>query len=202
MSTPAAVITRENVLAGPAAGYVGTLNASGAVIGAPAASAVNLAPAASAWTDIGGTDGGVTVLTNQSFFVMRVDQVPDPLGRRLIERDVQIKTNMAEGTLENFATAMNVAPSAITSAAGYKQYELPFGQPAMFPYEYPVLFDGWAPVDGNVARRRRFIGRRVISIDNIESAYKKDGLWLIPVTFGAMYVDNSTSPFVYTDETA
>lgn len=202
MSTPSAVVTKENVLAGPAAMYVGTLNASGAVVGAPAASAVNAVPAASAWRDVGGTSGGLQVITNQSFFVMRVDQLPDAVGRRMTERDVLIRTSMAEGTLLNLALAMNVPPSEITSGTGFEQYELPFGQSAMFPHEVPILFDGWAPVDGNVARRRRVIARRVISIENIEAGYTKDGLFLIPVTFGAMFVDNSTSPVVYTDETA
>lgn len=182
--------------------YVGTLNASGAVVGAPAASAVNAAPAASAWRDVGGTSGGLQVITNQSFFVMRVDQVPDSLGRRLIERDVLIRTSMAEATLLNLTLAGNVDPAVITSGTGYQQYELPFGQPAMFPHEVPILFDGWAPVDANEPRRRRVIGRRCVSIENIEAGYTKDGLFLIPVTFGCMYVDNSTSPVVYTDETA
>lgn len=202
MSTPSAVVTKENVLAGPAALYVGTLNASGAVVGAPAASAVNTAPAASAWRDVGGTSGGLQVITNQSFFVMRVDQLPDAVGRRLIERDVLIRTSMAEGTLLNLAMAMNVDPSAITSGTGFQQYELPFGQAAMFPHEVPILADGWAPVDDNLPRRRRVIARRVVSIENIEAGYTKDGLFLIPVTFGAMFVDNSTSPVVYTDEVA
>lgn len=202
MSTPNAVVTRENVLAGPAAMYTGTLNASGAVIGAPAASAVNTAPAPSAWRDAGATSGGLQIITNQSFFVMRVDQVPDSLGRRLIERDVLLRTSMAEATLENLAIAMNVDLEEIDEGTGYKQFELPYGQPAMFPYEIPVLVDGWAPVDANTARRRRVIGRRCVSIENIEKGYTKDGLFLIPVTFGCMYVDNNTSPVVYTDEVA
>lgn len=202
MSTPNATVTRENVLAGPAAMYVGTLNASGAVVGAPAASAVNTAPAASAWRDVGGTSGGLQVITNQSFFTMRVDQIPDSLGRRLIERDVLLRTSMAEGTLLNLMLAMNVDPDELDSGTGYQQYELPFGQPAMFPHEVPILCDGWAPVAANAARRRRVIGRRCVSIENIEKGYVKDGLFLIPVTFGCMYVDSATSPVVYTDETA
>lgn len=202
MSTPSATVTATNVLAGPAAIYLGTLDASGQVVGAPAASAVNQAPAASAWTDLGGTDGGVTVLTNQSFFVMRVDQIPDSIGRRLTERDVLVRTNLAEGTLLNLARALNVAESTVTTGTGYRQFELPFGQSAMFPTERCLLMDGWAPVSGNVARRRRVILRRVVSVENIESAYQKDGLWLTPVTFGAMYVNSTVSPVLFTDEEA
>lgn len=202
MSTPSATVTATSVLAGPGAMYIGTLDASGQVVGEPAASAVNTAPAASAWSDVGGTSGGVTVITNQSFFVMRVDQIPDPLGRRLIERDVLIRTSMAEGTLINLARALNVAESAITAAAGYRKFELPFGQAAMFPVERCILMDGWAPVSGNQARRRRVIARRVVSIENVESGYVKDGLFLIPVTFGAMYVNSTVSPVSWVDEEA
>lgn len=200
MSTPAAVVTAGNILAGPAALYTGSLDASGNVIGVPAASAVNAVPAASAWTDRGGTSGGVTLLTEQSFFVMRVDQIPDRVGVRQTERNVNVRTSMAEGTLENLALAMNVDLDDIDTGTGFKHFALPFGQAAMFPFEVPVLIDGWAPADGNEARRRRALFRRCVSIENIESPYQKDGLFLIPVTFGALYVNATDSPVEYWDE--
>lgn len=202
MSTPSAVVTRTNVLAGPAALYIGSLDASGNVIGEPANGSVNTTPAASAWTDVGGTDGGVTVIANQSFFVMRVDQIPDPLGRRLTERDLLVRTNLAEPTLERMADALNDLASAVTSGSGFKAYEPLYGQSAMFPTEKAILLDGWAPVDANTPRRRRFIVRRVVSTENVESAWKKDGLYFIPVTFGGMYVSSTVSPTKIIDERA
>lgn len=202
MSTPSAVVTRTNVLAGPAAMYIGSLDASGNVIGEPANAAVNAAPAASAWTDVGGTDGGVQVITNQSFFIMRVDQIPDPLGRRLTERDVLARTNLAEPTLERLSQLLNEPAGTVTSGSGFKAYEIQYGQAAMFPTERCILVDGWAPVDGNTARRRRLILRRVVSTENIESSYRKDGLYFFPVTFGAMFVSNTVSPVKIQDETA
>jgi hypothetical protein len=202
MSTPAAVVTAGNILAGPAAAYIGSLDASGAVIGVMAASAVNTTPPASAWADMGGTSGGVTLLAEQSMFIMRVDQIPDRVGVRQIERNVNIRMNLAEGTLVNMARALNVAESAITTGTGYREFALPFGQSAMFPTERAILMDGWAPVAANAPRRRRVLCRRVVSIENIEAGYTKDGLFLIPVTFGALYVNNTDSPVTFTDETA
>jgi hypothetical protein len=100
------------------------------------------------------------------------------------------------------ARAMNVDESAITTGAGYRQFALPFGQAAMFPEERAILMDGWAPTSANEPRRRRVLARRVCSIENIEAGYTKDGLFLIPVTFGAMYVNSTDSPVTYTDEVA
>jgi hypothetical protein len=200
MSTPSATVVAGNVLAGPAAMFIGSLDASGNVVGAPAASAVNVAPAASAWSNVGGTSGGVTVITNQTMFSMYVDQIPDRVGVRMTQRDVLIRTNMAEGTLINMARAMNVAESAITVGDGYRQFALPFGQAAFFPHERAILMDGWAPVAANAAMRRRVLLRRVVSIENIEAGYTKDGLFVIPVTFGALYVNDTDSPVTFTDE--
>lgn len=200
MSTPAAVVTAGNILAGPAAMYIGSLDASGNVIGVPAASAVNTVPAASAWRDAGATSGGVTLLVEQDMFVMTVDQVPDRVGVRMTARRPNVRTNMAEATLVNLAQALNVDIDEVDDESGYKHFALPFGQAAMFPAEVPILLDGWAPVSANQPARRRALFRRCVSIENIEAGYTKDGMFLIPVTFGALYVNNTDSPVEFWDE--
>lgn len=194
MAGPSSTVTRTNVLAGPGQLWYGVYPTATF----PADTAVNLGVAASAgWTDAGGTDGGLTVTTNQSFFDKRVDQIPDSLGKVMTERAVQVSTSLAEGTLENLALALNVDPADITSGAGFKKLSLVPGQAAMIPDEFSVIVDGWAP---GTAKRRRALIRRVNSIENVESAYQKDGLWLIPVTFEALYVDSVTSPVAWVDE--
>lgn len=194
MAGPNATVTRTNVLAGPGALYSGLTTAT-----IPADTAVNAAPAVSAgWTDAGGTDDGLTVTVNQSFFEMRVDQIPDIVGRRLTERDVQVTTNLAEGTLENLAVALNDTVAA--SGAGFKKIDLVAGQAAMFPTYRSFLIDGWAPATTSASKRRRVVVRRALSIENVETAYKKDEQYLIPVTFGAEFVDSTTSPVTWIDE--
>jgi hypothetical protein len=193
MSGPSATVTKANVLAGPGALYWGLQAATN-----PADTAVNVTPQASAgWTDAGATDGGLTVTWNQSFFEKRVDQVADVVGRVLTERDVQIQTNLAEGTLENLALALN--NTTASSGSGYKKLALIPGQAAMIITPIKVIVDGWAP---GTNKRRRFLARSVTSIGNVESSYKKDGMFFVPVTFSAEYVDPTTSPVDTIDETA
>lgn len=193
MAGPNATVTRTNVLAGPGALYTGAYGAT-----EPGDTVVNSAPAASAWTDAGGTNDGLTVTVNQTFFELEVDQVPDVMDRRLTSRDVQVTTNMAEGTLANLALTLNDSTTA--TGSGFAKLTPSFGQSAMFPTAKAVLVDGWAPTT-TTAKTRRFIARRVLSIGNVETAYKNDGQWLLPVTFGAMYVDSSTAPCVWIDAT-
>lgn len=191
MSGPSATVTRTNILQGPGALYYGAVGAT-----EPADAAVNSTPQASAWTDAGATDGGLTITVNQDFSEITVDQVADVVGRRLVGRNVTVATAMAEGTLENMTLAVNDTTTA--SGSGYKSISLIPGQAAMVPTERAILVDGWAP---GVNKRRRFVARRVLSIENVETAYQKDGKYMIPVTFGAHYVDATTSPVKWIDET-
>jgi hypothetical protein len=64
-----------------------------------------------------------------------------------------------------------------------------------------VIFDGFAPASSTgVSKRRRFILRRCLSIENVEVAYKKGDMTLVPVTFGCHYIDTVTAPFKIVDE--
>lgn len=195
MSGPRAVVDRETILAGPAQLWWGRFGV--AEIPAPEDVAAPLLPA-DGWTDAGATDGGVTLTNNQSFFRMGVDQVADAVGQRLTERDTQVGTSLAQGTLDNLAIALNHDPDEyITTGVGFKRLTLRAGQDAFIPNELSIVMDGWAP-GGN--RRRRVVLYRAVSIENVESAYQKDGLWLYPVSFNAMFVDSDTSPVEYVDE--
>lgn len=194
MAGPTSTVTRTNVLGGPGTMYMGYFGA----VTEPAAADVNVAPAASGgWTDVGGTDGPMTTNVNQSFFVARVEQIPDPLFRRLTERDVQVTVNLAEGTLANIRASVNESQATSGGGSGFTSQELTPGQAAIFPTERVVIVDGYGPGSN---KRRRMICRRVTSIENVGMPWQKDGLFLVPVTFGLLYVDNSTSPFKIIDE--
>jgi hypothetical protein len=183
------------VLMGAASLYNGLYQAA-----EPADTAVNSAPQASAWTDMGFTDDGSTIMLNQEFATMTVDQVADIIGRRMTQRDVQVKTNLAEATLENLTIGLN--SGTIATGSGFKSYTPVFNGTEMQPTYFAALLDGSAPASAaGVNKRRRFILRRILSIDNVESAYKKDELTLVPVTFGCHYIDTTTAPFKIVDET-
>lgn len=196
MPGPSATVTKNQVLFGPAQLWYDL--ASQAV--EPLDSAIGT-PLGGTWVDAGGTDGGVTVTTNQSFFNVRVDQVPDVLKRGMTERDVMIATSLAEGTLENLAIAQNHDPADIQDIVGppaARKFELEAGQDAMRLVDLMIVLDGWAP--GATSKMRRIIVRQCNSVENIASPYRKDGVWLIPVTFTALYIDSVTSPVAYVDE--
>src|SRR3546814_8113934 len=47
------------------------------------------------WTDLGGTQGGITLELNQEYTELEVDQVVDIPGRRLTKRAFKLNTNLA-----------------------------------------------------------------------------------------------------------
>jgi hypothetical protein len=195
MAGPSATITKGNILAGPGALYVAD-DVSTVVY--PADAAVNIAPAASGgWRDCGATSGGVKATVNLSYFNMTVDQVPDHVGRRLTERVAVAATSLAEATLTNYRTALNESYAASGSGAGYTKQGVTPGQPSIFVGERAVILDGYAP---GTNKRRRILIRRCTTTANVEMAYVKDGITLIPVEFSSLFVDSSTSPFDVIDE--
>lgn len=155
-------------------------------------------PPGAPFVDAGATSGGLTITTNQSFFSMEIDQVPDSLGERLTQRSVVGATSMAQGTLENLAFALNHDPAtSVTTGVGFKEFEMEAGQDAMRPVELAVIIDGWAP---GGFKKRRVILRKLNSVESVASSYQKDGLFLIPVSFKALFVDSITSPVAWQDE--
>nr|WP_202495166.1 hypothetical protein [Streptomyces sp. SID4982] len=164
----------------------------------PADSAVNTAPAASAWTDVGGTQDGVKLSIDQSYSELEVDQVVDRVGSRLTKRDFTIETSMAEVTLSNLSLALNGGTSA--SGAGYTSFDPSFASAATQPTYKALLFDGWAP--GTTAFTRRVIVRKCLSTDAVELAYTKDKQSVYGVKWSGHYVSASVSPLHIVDQTS
>jgi hypothetical protein len=187
-------VTTTNLIAGPGILYTGPF---GSV--EPTDAQVNTTPSASAWADAGGTQGGVKITIDREFMEMDVDQIVDVPGRRLTKRDIQVATNMAEGTLTNVKLALN--GGTITASAAFQTYDPDDTVAATQPPYSAVLFDGYAPQTAAAATmRRRVVVRKVLSIESIESEYKKDDMTLLPVTFAAHYVSSSIKPFRIIDQ--
>lgn len=165
----------------------------------PALTAINSAPQASAWTYSGFTSDGITINIDQSFSEMRVDQLADRVGTKLTERQLTLQANLAEATLANLSLGFN--GGTITTAASNSYYEPVFDGTELQPVYIAVLFDGYAPASSaGVSKRRRIILRKAISTESVETAYKKDGLTLVPVTFTSHYVSDTVAPFRIIDE--
>lgn len=186
-------VTATNLVQGPGVLYVGDFGAT-----EPADSAVNAAPAASAWTDVGGTQDGLKLSVDQAWSELEVDQLVTTPGRRKTRQDYMVETTMAEATLENLSLALNGGTSA--SGSGYKSYEPDYASTsATQPTYKSLILDGWAP-GGDYTRRA--IVRKVISTDGIELAYTKENQTVYAVKFGAHWVSASVSPLHIVDQTS
>lgn len=199
MSGPNTTINTTDILAGP--GQLWWDLAASAVLPTDADIGSDLTSVGT-WRDGGTTEGGLTITTNQTFHEIRGDQAPDTLARRLTERQVTVATNLLEGSLENLAAALNADPTTAitedtTATPPYRRFDLEPGQDAFIPVDLSIVVDGWAP---GTSKMRRALTRKANSIESVGKAWRKDGAWMIPVTFAALYVDNTTSPITWWDE--
>lgn len=180
-----------NLIAGPGTLYSGDFGAT-----EPANSAINAVYSGSAFTDVGGTQDGLTLNIEREFFELEVDQVIDIPGRRLTKRDLQMSTNLAEPTLDNLKLALN--GGTVTASAAWEEYTPADDTAATQPTYKALLFEGWAPQ----GFRRWVFARKVLSVESVEAPYKKDGQTLFPVTFSCHYVSPSIKPFRLVDQTS
>jgi hypothetical protein len=182
--------TSSNLIMGPGTLYTGTFGAT-----EPLDTAVNTAPAASAWTDIGGTSDGVTVNVNQEYTALNVDQSVDVVERRLTSREVTVATSLAEPTLANLNLVLNSTTTS-ASGSGWSSLTSVSASSATQPTYIALIVDGFAPTQ----KKRRVIVRKALSTGNMEVSYSKDNQTLFPVTWSAHAVSNSIQMIKWVDE--
>lgn len=181
-------VTTTNLIQGPATLYTGAVGNTEPTSIAGAASG---ASPTTGWSDVGGTQDGITLSIEDSWSDLNVDQLVVPPDSRRTGRKVTLKTSMAEATLANLAIALsNSAP-----ASGLLQLDDGLANGGFLPSFYAAIVDGISP--GGFRRRIKL--RKLLSSANVEMAYKKDGQTLIPVTFQAYYVSASVRAMVIED---
>lgn len=146
------------------------------------------------WSDMGGTQGGITLELNQEYTELEVDQIVDIPGRRLTKREFKLNTNLAEPTLENYQLASN--GGEITTGSGYRTYEPSMDDSGDTPEYAALVFDGYGPN----SLRRRVVARRVLNVATVGQEYMKDSQTLFPVEFSCHYISKTVRPFRYIDE--
>lgn len=187
-------VSTTNLIAGPAVLYTGVFGAT-----EPTDALVGTVPSSSTWTDAGGTQDGVEITISREFMEMDVDQIVDMPGRRLTKRDTQVKTNLAEPTLANLQVVLN--GGTVTASAAFQTYDPDDTVAATQPPYKALILDGYAPQTAAAATmRRRLVCRKVLSIEDIETSYKKDDMTLFPVTFASHWVSASIKPFRVIDQ--
>lgn len=193
-------VSVTNLTQGP-----GTLYTAAVGVTEPADTAVSSAPGVG-YTDVGGTSDGVTLSINQSYKELEVDQVVDIPGRRITKREMTLKTNMAEPTLENLAIALNADASQVvssgTAGTSNKVFTPNNETSATQPKYKALLFDGFAPGSdaSGTSPRRRVLVRRALSTDNVQFTYKKDDQTVFSTEFSAHYVSSAITPFKIVDQ--
>lgn len=188
--------TATNIIAGPASLWRADFGAT-----EPLDTATSANPSAP-WVDLGGTDDGVTLNAETEWFAKRMDQTLVTPGRVPTSLEISVATNLTEGTLENLALAFNMAASGIlsggTGATAWRALDIGNVSPGAEPNYSAIIMRGRGV--GNGGKMRNFILRKVLSIESIEAAYKKDDQWLIPVTFGCHWVSASIAPVRVVDD--
>jgi len=188
-----------NLISGPGDLFSGPFGST-----EPAATSVGLASSPTTpFVDVGGTSDGVNMTVEQAFFELEVDQVVDRVGSRITKRGFTLQANMAEPTLENLAISMNSTAGVTTSGSAgttVKSLEPNVGTSVTQPTYRCLIFDGWAPATTTVDQnRRRVVGRRMLSTDNVAFAYKKGAQTILTVTWTAHYVSSSIKPYQIID---
>lgn len=178
-------VTPGNLAMGPGTLYVGDFGAT-----EPADSAVNETPATSAWTDVGGTLGGITMTDAKTYTKLEVDQLVLSPESRLTGRTVQLKTRLAEVTLTNLKLALNSDGSS-GSGSGYETFEPGEPSSSNSPTYKAVIFDGYGPG----GYRRRVIIRKVLNVEEVPIEASKDGQQAYNVTLDAHYVSSAIKPY-------
>jgi hypothetical protein len=185
-------VTVTNLTLGPGEMFKGDFGAS-----EPTDSEVNndmtATTVSGSWTDLGGTQGGITVELNQEYTELEVDQVVDIPGRRLTKREFKMNTNLAEVTLENYQLASN--GGTITTGADYRTYEPSMDDSGDTPEYSALIFDGYGPN----SVKRRVVARKVLNVATVGQEYMKDSQTLFPVEFSCHYVSRTIKPFRYID---
>lgn len=186
---------------GPARLYVATFGAT-----EPLDSSVTpngtTTPPGSPWTDVGGTDGGVTWEADTTYTSLTVDQVPMDVGARLTEVKITVTAKLAEITQANMQVAFNQLATT-SSGSGYQTLDLLPASSGTQPTYAALLIDGWAPLtSGGASALRRVIVRKVLSQAKASLVADKKTQQSLELSFQAYWVSSSLAPLHVVDQTA
>lgn len=194
-------INAANLVLGPARLYVAPFNSA-----EPLDSAVTpngtTTPPSSPWTDVGGTDGGVTFETDSTYTALQVDQITMEVGARLTDLKMQVTAKLSEMTLTNLQTALN-SIGTTTQGTGYETLDINAVSSGTQPTYAALIIDGWAPtLSTGAPALRRVIVRKVLSQVKATLTYDKKSQQSLDCTFQAYYVSSSIAAIHIVDQQA
>ena len=172
------------IVAGPATVYIGPIGEAFPVI--------DLDPPGGNWTDIGRTEGGVTVAVNQTANLIRADQATGPLKAIRSEEEVRISFSFADLTVENFARAINDNTVTDTAAAS-----MVAGHRAVFLFQTDVVAQVAMLIRGPSPYRNAFLQFElpvVSQIGNPEASFTKDDKAILAVEYVSLEDQAASTP--------
>lgn len=186
-------VNAANLVLGPARLYVGAFGVTEPLDSTVTPNGTTTPPGAG-WTDVGGTDGGVSFEVDNTYTDLAVDQIIMSVGARLTDMKMSVVTKMSEMTLTNLNTALN-SIATVGGGSGYSTLDIPVGSAATQPTYAALCIDAWAPMLSTGAPALgRVIVRKVLSQVKVAMMYDKKTQGSLDVTFSAYYVSNSISP--------
>ena len=191
----------SNLALGPGVLYVAPFGSTEPLDSAITPNGVSTPPG-SPWTDVGGTDGGVSFEVDTTYTDLTVDQIIMNVGSRLTELKMSVTTKMSEMTLGNLNTSLNGITQTGTGT-GYQTQDIIVTASSSQPIYVSLIIDTWAPyLASGYPARRRIIVRKVLSQAKVSMMSDKKTQQSIEATWNAFYVSQSIAPAHLTDQQA
>ena len=169
--------------------YTTTLNKVLTTTGATqTASPTEASPAiGGAYRNVGYTNNGLQISYQPTYDSVTVDQLLDTAKLFKSAMQVQISTEMAEGTLENVLAVFGQKSSTLTStgsaATAVDTLGLEAGALGAAPTERQLIAVGQAPTSEASATERVYYARRVLSVEQSQFSLARTAATTFPVTF-------------------
>ena len=169
--------------------YTTTLNKVLTTTGATqTASPTEASPAiGGAYRNVGYTNNGLQISYQPTYDSVTVDQLLDTAKLFKSAMQVQISTEMAEGTLENVLAVFGQKSSTLTSsgsaATAVDELGLEAGALGAAPTERQLIAVGQAPTSEASATERVYYARRVLSVEQSQFSLARTAATTFPVTF-------------------
>lgn len=149
-------------------------------------------------TDVGATQGGVEISWEPDMVDIEIDQYGDAAKVIQSKVKVMVKTTLAEGTLNNLATAWSYdntdgGADIKVNNDGANTKTLLFGSQSVYPFEYALQITGNAPGStASVTKTRKFNTKRAVSMTTSMISMKRAEATVFEVSFRVLPVTGDT----------
>ena len=149
-------------------------------------------------TDVGATSGGVEISWEPDMVDIEIDQYGDAAKVIQSKVKVMVKTTLAEGTLNNLATAWSYdnetgGADIVANNDGASTKTLLFGTQSVNPFEYALQVAGSAPgTTASVTKSRKFNTKRAVSFTSSMLSMKRAEATMFEISFRVLPVTEDT----------